>query len=232
MSPMPTNAQDATLPGLVLLCKRPSLGHAKQRLAATLGHQHALILAQTLLDCALEDLREWRGPRFISPDSPAHLHWAGSLDTQAHPVAQVEGNLGQRLNALDRELRDQGLRQLIFIGSDCPALRPDDFRQVRELLQAHDTVLLDARDGGVVLMASNRPWPDLEALPWSTDRLGEALAQHCRQAGQKVASAGSSFDIDHASDLSLLPQALHDDPRPARRQLLAILDQLRIQVDV
>lgn len=231
MSQMPSQAQAATLPGLVLLCKRPSLGHAKQRLAASLGQQHALILAQALLDCALEDLRDWRGPRFIAPDAAAHLPWAESLGTEAHCVAQVEGNLGQRLNALDRRLREQGLRQLVFIGSDCPALRPDDYRQVRMLLQEHDTVLLDASDGGVVLMASNLPWPNLMALPWSTERLGEALAQRCRQAGQQVAIAGRSFDIDHASDLPLLQQALQDDPRPARHQLLAILNRPEIQVD-
>ena len=52
---------DTAPPCLVLLCKRPALGHAKQRLAGTLGQEAALSVAQALLACALEDLRQWRG---------------------------------------------------------------------------------------------------------------------------------------------------------------------------
>jgi len=224
--PFSADAPDAALPALVLLCKRPALGHAKQRLAATLGQQRALTLANALLDCALEDLCKWPGVSVIAPDSSRHLEWARSLAPNAHCLAQSEGNLGQRLNALDAKLRDQGMSQLMFIGSDCPALMPDDYRNVQSLLQDFDTVLLNARDGGVVLMASNQPWPDLTPLPWSTAVLGSELAQLCRLAGQRVIVAGESFDIDVAADLGLLQESLVDDRRPARRRLM---DQLRIQ---
>lgn len=227
-----TDCPDAAAPSLVLLCKRPAPGHAKQRLATTLGKQNAFDLALAMLDCALEDLREWRGPRIIAPDRPEHLPWARSLMPEAKCQAQTEGNLGQRLNALDHQLRRRGLHQLMFIGSDCPALTLADYRNVWALLQNHDSVLLDARDGGVVLMASNQPWPDLAALPWSTDRLGAALAELCRQAGQRVAVAGESFDIDHAADLSLLTQALAGDDRPARRCLNALLQRTEIRSHV
>ena len=226
---VPTDA--AALPGLVLLCKRPALGHAKQRLATTLGQQRALTLAQALLGCALEDLRDWPGPKIIAPDSPMHLDWARSLVADAYCVPQAVGNLGQRLNVLDDLLRKQGLHQLMFIGSDCPALTLADYRNVQMSLQDSSTVLLDARDGGVVLMASNLHWPDLSSLPWSTDGLGSALMQLCQRAGQRVAIAGQSFDIDHATDLAILPQALAEDARPARRRLLAVLDQLGISGD-
>lgn len=220
-----------TAPCLVLLCKRPALGHAKQRLAATLGQQTALVVARALLDCALEDLRQWPGTRVIAPDHKQYLTWASSLGVEATCIAQSDGNLGQRLNQLDRELRHGGQRQLIFIGSDCPALLQGDYQNVSDLLQSFDTVLLDARDGGVVLMASNRPWPDLAALPWSTDQLGSTLAQLCRQAGHSVLIASESFDIDHAEDLPHLANALLGDDRPARRQLLCLLQRLGIGSD-
>ncbi len=222
---------DSRMPCLVLLCKRRAPGHTKQRLAATLGQDAALSVAQALLDCALEDLQQWPGPRVIAPDKVQHLIWAQSLDGEASCMAQPDGNLGERLNELDRKLRDEGQRQLIFIGSDCPVLKPSDYLHVAQLLQRLDTVLIDARDGGVVLMASNQPWPSLAALPWSTDRLGAALAQLCRQAGHKVAIAGESFDIDHAEDLSRLVAELRDDVRPARRRLHATLERLGIRSD-
>ncbi|MCG6538642.1 DUF2064 domain-containing protein [Pseudomonas sp. KSR10] len=222
---------DPAMPCLVLLCKRPALGHAKQRLAATLGQHAALSIAQALLACALEDLQQWPGPRAIAPDHVQHLNWARSLAGEALCMAQPDGNLGERLNELDRTLRDQGQRKLIFIGSDCPALRPADYLYVAQLLQRVDTVLFAARDGGVVLMASNRPWPDLSRLPWSTDRLGNALEQLCRRAGHEVVIAGESFDIDHEQDLLPLAAALREDRRPSRRGLRAVLEALGTRHD-
>ena len=208
---------------LVVLCKRPAPGHAKQRLAAQIGTQAALQIAHKLLDCAVEDLQNWSGARVLSPDHPDHLNWARTLCPQAGVLAQAEGNLGQRLNDLDLRLRTLGHQRLLFIGSDCPALRPDDYQRVCAQLDNTDTVLLNARDGGVVLMASNRPWPDLSQLPWSTGQLGSALADGCRAAGHSVALAGELFDIDHQADLCLLEGCLASETRPAR---LALRDTL------
>lgn len=213
-------------PCLVLLFKRPALGHSKQRLAEQLGTACAFMIAQLLLDCALEDLDQWPGPRVLSPDHAAHQVWAQALCAEALCLPQPEGNLGERLNDLDHRLRLEGHRSLIFIGSDCPALQPVDYHRATELLEDNDTVLLMAQDGGVVLMASNCPWPDLSNLPWSTDRLGSALIDCCRAAGQRVKLAGESFDIDYQEDLQRLSSVLATEPRPARLRLRAALDEL------
>lgn len=223
-----TDAPTASAPCLVLLCKRPALGYSKQRLAQQIGLQPALDIAQLLLDCALEDLQQWPAPKVIAPDHSRHLPWAQALCPQALGVAQHDGNLGQRLNDLDRRLRNLGLRRLLYIGSDCPALQPSDYRRVARLLEANDTVLLGARDGGVVLMASNRSWPDLSALPWSTEHLGTALCDCCQRAGHSVVWAGESFDIDHKEDLYALPSLLARHGRPARLSLGYALQQLGV----
>ncbi len=210
-------------PTLVLVCKRPALGHGKQRLAASLGAEPALAIAERLLDCALEDLGRWPGATVIAPDQAAYRDWASALVPDSDCLPQTPGNLGERLNTLDRSLRAAGDRSLVFIGSDAPALREGDYRQVRDALAEVDTVLLAARDGGVVLMASNRPWPDLAALPWSSAGLGQALAEACRGAGHSLRVCGESFDIDEPADLMHALRALADDPRPARRRLLQTL---------
>ena len=218
-----------TLPNdaaLVLICKRPALGHGKQRLAVQVGVERALDIAEHLLDCALEDLRSWPGPVVISPDQRDACDWAAQLAPQALCMAQSTGNLGERINNLDQSLRGLGHRQLLYIGSDAPALTPHDYQRVHAALETHDTVLVAARDGGVVLMASNLAWPDLAALPWSTPELGHELAETCRRAGHSVALCGESFDIDEQANLPLAAQALADDPRAARRQLLQLLNNL------
>ncbi|MCQ4318507.1 TIGR04282 family arsenosugar biosynthesis glycosyltransferase [Stutzerimonas zhaodongensis] len=216
-------------PTLVLVCKRPALGHGKQRLAARVGAAAALRIAEQLFDCSLEDIHDWPGPVVIAPDQSDACGWAHLHAPQAMCLAQSSGNLGVRLNALDRELRDAGHRALVFIGSDAPALTPIDYQRVCTALITDDTVLIGARDGGVTLMASNRPWPDLTELPWSSERLGEALAEICRNEGHVVRYCGKSFDIDELADLAYARQQLADDIRPARRALLASLDTLGIQ---
>lgn len=215
--------QSCPCPALILVCKRPALGHGKQRLAARLGARAALEIAERLLDCALEDLAHWPGARVIAPDAAAHRSWASELLPDCRCIAQSAGNLGERLNALDRQLRAAGERTLVFIGSDAPALNEEDYRRVRKALGEVDSVLLAARDGGVVLMASSRPWPDLAELPWSTPQLGESLADACRQAGHSLRVCGESFDVDEPADLARTRRALTDDPRPARQRLLATL---------
>lgn len=206
-------------PCLVLLCKRPAPGHSKQRLAAGIGKERALDIAQMLLDCAIEDLLAFPGPRALAPDQAQHQQWGQALCESALCIPQSEGNLGDRLNALDMQLRNLGYQNLIYIGSDCPSLDPHDYKRVTEQLQNSDTVLMMAQDGGVVLMASRKPWPTLSALPWSTPHLGQALAECCRNSGHSVSLAGESFDIDLQEDLKPLLQALAHDARPARLKL-------------
>lgn len=218
----------ATAPCLVLLCKRPELGHSKQRLAQQIGLQPALDIAQLLLACALEDLQQWPAPKVIAPDHSRHLLWAQALCPQALGMAQHDGNLGQRINDLDSRLRALNLQRLIYIGSDCPVLQPSDYQRVICLLETNDTVLLAAKDGGVVLMASNRSWPELSALPWSTEHLGSALFDCCRRAGHSVIWAGELFDIDLQEDLYALPSLLEQYGQPARLNLRHALQQLGV----
>ena len=208
---------------LVLVCKRPASGIGKQRLAAGLGREAANHVAEALLACALEDARDWAGPVVIAPAHPADYGWADALLPQLRPrvriLPQATGNLGQRLNILDHELRSGGLEQLVYIGSDAPALAAADYAAANDALLHYDTVLTPAEDGGVVLMASRRPWPTLSDLPWSTVRLGVTLGDCCRAAGQSVATLPRGFDVDEEGGLFRLVTALRMDPRPARRAL-------------
>lgn len=204
---------------LVLLCKRPALGHSKQRLAEGVGKECALTIAQLLLDCAVEDLSAFPGPRALAPDQAQHRKWGQALCGSALCLPQNEGNLGERLNALDMQLRNLGHQHLIYIGSDCPLLGAQHYQRVSKELQHSDTVLMMAQDGGVVLMASRKPWPTLSALPWSTQYLGQALVECCRNAGHSVSMAGELFDIDLQEDLKPLLETLAQDARPARLKL-------------
>ena len=219
-----------TQAALVLLCKRPAPGVGKQRLAVRLGLEIAYQIAEVLLACALEDVIAWPGKVVIAPADAQDCAWAANLFKQTRPevqiLSQTGGNLGQRLNALDHALRANGLNQLIYIGSDAPDISPADFAAASRKLSDFDSVLKPTLDGGVSIMASRKPWPDLADLPWSTSRLGDLLSVLCQQSGYSVARLPEGFDVDKLEDLSYLAVKLAHDQRPARRLLCKLVLQV------
>jgi glycosyltransferase A (GT-A) superfamily protein (DUF2064 family) len=209
---------------LIVFCRRPALGSGKQRLARMLGAPTAFSIALALLDCALEDGAAWPGELVISPANRADMAWAEQLI--ARPVRvepQPEGNLGERLNAVDHAVRSRGAQRTIFMGTDAPSLTVDDLLEASKALGRADIVLSPARDGGVTLMGSRVAWPDLRDLPWSEPTLGRALEQCCRLCGLDVSRIRSSYDIDEERDLVTARDQLAADTRPARRRLYLLL---------
>lgn len=212
---------------LVLFCRRPSPGSGKQRLVRHLGETHALAVACALLECALEDLAAWPGRLILSPARPEDGPWAEDLLPCAKwVIPQPEGNLGQRINAVDAELRRRGCERILIIGSDSPSMQSEDLEEAAVTLDRTDIVLVPAADGGVTLMGSRAGWPSLADLPWSESGLGVALDRCCRGAGMTVERLAASYDIDEVSDFRLALAALARDARPARRRLNALLTAL------
>lgn len=213
---------------LVLVCKKPAWGIGKQRLAVHFGKAVTLEIARALLACAIEDARSWPGPVVLAPASRNDVDWAqellGVIGSPGWVVPQVNGNLGQRLNALDDTLRRRKLERLVYIGSDSPGLNEQDYTLVRAHLDHSDTVLMPAEDGGVMLMANgkNCAWPDLSHLPWSSGQLGMALMGACQNAQYSVRILRKGYDIDEPDQFLRLTTLLTDEERPARRALLAL----------
>lgn len=219
---MPTTATSPA--ALVVFCRRPAPGVGKQRIAAGLGRKFAFELGQALLETTLEDARSWPGDVFIAPAEDENLDWAASLGPPGWSVVpQGAGNLGQRLNAVDRQLRARGHTRLVFIGSDAPLLDADYYRDARERLESSDVILGPSDDGGVTLMGASAAWPEMDRLPWSSDQLGTELGRLCQAAGLRIARLPVRSDIDLPEQLPALLEALADDQRPARRALASWL---------
>jgi glycosyltransferase A (GT-A) superfamily protein (DUF2064 family) len=205
---------------LVVFCRRPAPGVGKQRIAAALGQDLALTLADHLLACALEDAASWPGAVVLAPACAEDRDWAaGLLGCGPRVLPQDDGNLGERLSRVDRELRAAGVARLIYIGSDAPLHDCAFYARARTALEHADAVLGPAEDGGVTLMGARVPWPGIADLPWSTPGLGAALDRRCRSHGMKVQALTSQYDIDEADALPRLYRDLGRDPRPARTAL-------------
>ena len=250
--PVLDSSDSCARPALVVLLKAPK--NAKRRLASEIGDL-AAEAARHLCACALEDARAWPGPTWLSPADPGDRNWLSSaivseigpsrgsgeppdgdrlpddpatqLDGISGLVPQCGGNLGDRINHVDRELRRQGAGKILFMGSDCPGLDAAYLEQAGRALDRVDAVLGPAADGGVVLMGARRPWPDLRDLSWSTGEFCVELVELCRGSGWRVATLGVREDIDTLRDLLRAATTLQADERPARRGLAAWLNAHR-----
>lgn len=206
---------------LVVFLKAPA--RSKRRLAAEIG-ESATQVAEHLLECAIEDARAWPGAVVLAPAADDDAHWvADQPNLNYDVVVQQGGSLGARINHVDRTLRERGYERLIFIGADCPALDETYLRQADAALAANDAVLGPASDGGVVLMAAKRPWPNIEALSWSTDRLLDELTARLDAEDWSLSVLEVLCDVDAAADLPTVAAHLVRDTRPARRRLTAWL---------
>lgn len=210
----PADSQPATL---VLFCRRPALGVGKQRLANQLGAQHALEVSRLLLACALDDLQNWPGPRVIAPASADDQAWATDLTEAARVVPQTSGKLGERIAAVDQQLRGTGKR--LYIGSDAPGMSLTRLLQADAALNTYDTVIIPARDGGVTLLGTACQWPDLAELPWETPMLCSELEQRCADSGLSCHVLDSDYDVDTVADLRHAGIMLANDSRTSRQHL-------------
>ncbi|MCB1597819.1 MAG: glycosyltransferase [Gammaproteobacteria bacterium] len=205
---------------LVIFCRRPVMGIGKQRLANQIGSALAAEIAELLLAATLEDAASWPGPVVLAPAETNDAAWAATLlDRSLRVIPQAAGNLGERLQSVDRIVRTGRPGAVIYIGSDAPVLGESDYMAARTALVHHDVVLAPALDGGVTLMGARCPWPDLADLPWSSEQLYAALKERCTAHGLSVTSLASSYDVDTAADLPRLCADLRTDQRPARQEL-------------
>lgn len=214
---------------LVVLCKRPRVGEGKQRLAESIGKQAAYNIAKALFDCALEDAVAWPGPVILAPAREEDTGWAYEQAASVgldfvQVIPQQAGNLGERINQLDRTIRNLGQPNTVFIGTDAPMLSSEHYSAVIDAMlddgpTSHDIILSAAEDGGLVIMANRQPWPDLEALPWSQETLGNAVVELCQQSELSVGFIKSGYDIDVKTDLVKFVEYQQDDIRPARQIL-------------
>jgi glycosyltransferase A (GT-A) superfamily protein (DUF2064 family) len=206
---------------LVVFLKAPA--RSKRRLAAEIG-ESATQVAEHLLECAIEDAGAWPGAVVLAPAAVDDARWIADQPNLTYDVVvQQGGSLGARINHVDRALRARGIERLIFIGADCPTLDDGYLRQADAALAGSDAVLGPSSDGGVVLMAAKRPWPDIDALSWSTERLLDELTAHLNAEGWSLDVLETLCDVDAAADLPTVAAGLMRDTRPARRRLTAWL---------
>ncbi|MBI3615637.1 MAG: TIGR04283 family arsenosugar biosynthesis glycosyltransferase [Candidatus Omnitrophica bacterium] len=191
---------------LVIMAKAPLLGQVKTRLIPALGPQGARDLAQKLLEETGALVGEVEGVARIVSVSPAtHLEMVRSMvPSSFRLIPQTEGDLGDRLAHLFRQLFAEGFDGVIALGADHPGLPKAYLEQAVAVLRAQTTqvVLGPTEDGGYYLIGLSQLFPELfQDIPWGGAKVLEATLQRTDPLGLSVHLLPPWFDLDRPEDL-------------------------------
>jgi uncharacterized protein len=202
-----------------VFAKPPVPGEVKTRLAASVGHAPAAVLAGAFLADTwnLVISRKWADPIIAS---------TGMIPAGIAPGATVwmqgEGTLDERIErvmtyALSRR------RGAIALGADSPGLPPEVLDEAAARVARGEAVIGPADDGGFYLLGLPRFPPGLLAgVPWSSElTCGEVLRRLCDH-GMNTAMLPRWFDVDRKEDLPRLADVLASSPDRAPRTAAAL----------
>jgi rSAM/selenodomain-associated transferase 1 len=120
--------------------------------------------------------------------------------------AQQGHDLGERmLNALNFSLRDHNT--VILIGSDCPFFSVDYLNEALHLLESGlDIVIGPAKDGGFILLATNKPMPKnlLQGISWGEKTVLKETLERIKENRMRYKTLQPLQDIDRPEDLKCI----------------------------
>ncbi len=103
--------------------------------------------------------------------------------------------------ALARVLSEGGA-SAVLVGTDCPALTPDDFKlAIAALAKGSDAVLQPSTDGGYVLIGAQRmPRRALAGVDWSSGRELAQTRRRFSRLGLRWKELPQRADVDTSAD--------------------------------
>lgn len=210
---------------LMIAARAPIAGETKTRLGNAIGMDRAARLYRAFL----RDLADRFDSEAAAASLPYDLAWtfsppdrdfAGDLaSVTGRPapistlfVAQDGPDWGTRQANLLRWGAAHGYDRTVLMASDSPQLAVDVIDEAFSILDKRDTVLGRVRDGGYYLIGMRGFVDILSSVPMSTASAADGVVQSALALGLTVGETPPTFDIDEASDLDLLIEALRADP--------------------
>jgi uncharacterized protein len=201
---------------LVVIAKEPVPGAVKTRLAPVLGadgaaRAAAAMLQDTVAAMAQVDAEPW--VCFAPPDARGRM---ARLTPGCRLLAQVEGDLGDRLAGCFAALLGEGAERVVIVGADTPHVPRATYEAAFALLDRVDVVLGPAADGGYYLVGAKAARPELfVGVPMGTDEVLRMTIQRAARRRLRVGTVPLLRDLDRLEDLraALATGALDASPR-------------------
>jgi uncharacterized protein len=192
---------------VAVFAKAPVPGAVKTRLAGVLGPEGAASLHAALVRHALDVARRAQlgaVELWCAPDTDHEFFVACAAAGDVVLRRQEGEDLGTRMrHACDTALAD-GFAPIV-IGSDCPALAPQDLVAAAGALRTHDVAIAPAEDGGYVLLGLSRACPELfEGIAWSSPEVMAQTRARLAEAGVAWHELPARWDVDRPEDYARL----------------------------
>jgi rSAM/selenodomain-associated transferase 1 len=182
----------------MVFAKNPELGKCKTRLAKSIGDEKALEIYKTLLRHTAETLAQVEADRvvFYSETIQHHDLWDECVFQKQ---VQIQGHLGEKMEAAFEWGFAQGYSKICIVGSDLMELQSTDLDQAFLELENHDVVFGPAQDGGFYLMGMTQLYKRAFLdKAWSTETVLEDTLQDLK--GFKYALLETKTDIDYVEN--------------------------------
>ncbi len=170
---------------VIIFARVPRLGQVKTRLARSVGEHEALRVHRSLLGRTMQAAARVEGARVqlcvAGEDSEGECA-ALAASCGAQLASQQGVDLGRRMRHSIADALARGLRP-ILVGSDCPALTPQDIADGFDALEQFEAVFAPTEDGGYALVGARREidcafdrivWGGPQVMRTTRERLGEA----------------------------------------------------------
>lgn len=184
---------------LVVFVKNAVLGHAKTRLAKTIGDESAFEVYKTLLAITERETTSL-------DNCDIHIYFSSEITEDLWPgktkFVQSGKDLGERMeNAFIQGFKD-GYKRIIGVGSDLPDLNAEVMQKGLSSLHDSDSVFGPSDDGGYYLIGMNKHLSCIfENKPWSTETLLTETKAELAEKGHSTTLLGVLNDIDTIEDL-------------------------------
>ena len=206
----------ATTAAIGIICKAPQPGHAKSRLAATIGPTAAAGLSASFLcdvTAAIEAVPAQLGRRGYAVYAPA------GTEAELRPLMpptfgwllQAHDEFGNVLFGATHDLLADGHDCVVLVNGDSPTLPPSFLVQaINALRRPGDRMALGpASDGGYYLIGLKLPHRHLfTGIQWGTETVARRTLDRAAEIGLEAVLLPEWYDIDDLETLGWLRDEL------------------------
>jgi rSAM/selenodomain-associated transferase 1 len=209
---------------LVVIAKEPVPGAVKTRLAPLLGADGAARVAAAMLADTVAAMAEVDAEPWVCFAPPQARPRMARLAPGFGLLAQVEGDLGDRLAGCFAALLGSGAERVVIVGADTPQVPRATYEAAFALLDQADVVLGPAEDGGYYLVGAKAPLPELfVGVPMGTDAVLQVTMERAGRRRLRVGTVPMLRDLDRLEDLRAALAAGELDASPRTRRVVADL---------
>jgi rSAM/selenodomain-associated transferase 1 len=188
---------------VAIFAKAPIEGFAKTRLIPRIGAKAAADIQRGMIERTVRTAIQARlGPvsLWCTPDATHDFFSSVASKYQIELYRQSGSDLGARM--LDAFEVLSAHNPVIVIGCDCLTLEASQLDICAAALRSgSDAVFFPAEDGGYVLVAARRPWPELfRNMPWGSPTVMSETRSRAIQSGLLISEPVTLWDVDTPED--------------------------------